>query len=86
MRDVFQQELHEVQQRLVEIAELVAEDTVESAGREENIQELIGVASEFMQVDEFLEQVALVLGEKRVVDLDPGAEPELGRDGGSRCG
>ena len=25
MRDVFQQELHEVQQRLVEIAELVAE-------------------------------------------------------------
>ena len=42
------------------LAELVAEDTVESAGREENIQELIGVASEFMQVDEFLEQVALV--------------------------
>jgi DNA helicase-2/ATP-dependent DNA helicase PcrA len=42
------------------LAELVAEDTVESAGREENVQELIGVASEFMQVDEFLEQVALV--------------------------
>ena len=38
------------------LAELVAEDTVESAGREENVQELIGVASEFMQVDEFLEQ------------------------------
>jgi DNA helicase-2/ATP-dependent DNA helicase PcrA len=42
------------------LAEFVAEDTVESAGREENVQELIGVASEFMQVDEFLEQVALV--------------------------
>jgi DNA helicase-2/ATP-dependent DNA helicase PcrA len=42
------------------LAELVAEDTVESAGREENVQELMGVASEFMQVDEFLEQVALV--------------------------
>ena len=41
-------------------AELAAEGTVESAGREENLQELIGVASEFTLVDEFLEQVALV--------------------------
>ncbi|MFM2436120.1 MAG: ATP-dependent helicase PcrA [Actinomycetota bacterium] len=40
--------------------ELEAEDTVESAGRYENLSELIGSASEFMQVDEFLEQVALV--------------------------
>lgn len=40
--------------------ELEAEDTIESAGRLENISELIGVASEFTQVDEFLEQVALV--------------------------
>ncbi|NDC27368.1 MAG: ATP-dependent DNA helicase PcrA, partial [Actinobacteria bacterium] len=42
------------------LAELAAEGTVESAGREENIQELIGVASEFTLVDEFLEQVSLV--------------------------
>ena len=42
------------------LAELAAEGTVESAGREENIQELIGVASEFTVVDEFLEQVSLV--------------------------
>ena len=40
--------------------ELEAEDTVESAGRHENLSELIGSASEFTQVDEFLEQVALV--------------------------
>ena len=42
------------------MSELKAENTVESAGREENINELIGVAAEFTQVDEFLEQVALV--------------------------
>jgi len=40
--------------------ELETEDTVESAGRHENLLELIGSASEFVQVDEFLEQVALV--------------------------
>ena len=42
------------------LRELAAENTVESAGREENVLELIGVANEFTQVDEFLEQVALV--------------------------
>ena len=42
------------------IKELEAEDTVESAGRHENLLELIGSASEFVQVDEFLERVALV--------------------------
>ena len=42
------------------LKELEAEDTVESAGRFENLSELIGSASEFTQVDEFLEQVALV--------------------------
>ena len=42
------------------LAELAAEGTIESVGREENIQELIGVASEFTVVDEFLEQVSLV--------------------------
>ncbi|MHB1089974.1 MAG: 3'-5' exonuclease, partial [Ilumatobacteraceae bacterium] len=40
--------------------ELESEGTVESAGRLENLAELIGVASEFTHVDEFLEQVALV--------------------------
>ena len=42
------------------LRELAAENTVESAGRDENVNELIGVANEFTQVDEFLEQVALV--------------------------
>ncbi len=42
------------------MSELQAEGTVESDGRYENLAELIGSASEFTQVDEFLEQVALV--------------------------
>ena len=42
------------------MAELEAEDTIESAGRLENLEELIGVASEFTDVGEFLEQVSLV--------------------------
>ena len=40
------------------LAELEAEDTVESAGRLENLGELVGSAREFTQLDEFLEQVA----------------------------
>lgn len=42
------------------MSELESDDTIESAGRLENLAELIGVASEFTQVDEFLERVALV--------------------------
>ncbi len=42
------------------LAELEAEDTVESAGRLENLAELVGSAREFTQIDEFLEQVSLV--------------------------
>jgi DNA helicase-2/ATP-dependent DNA helicase PcrA len=42
------------------MTELENEDTVESAGRLENLAELIGFAEEFESVDEFLEQVALV--------------------------
>lgn len=42
------------------LKELDAEGSIESDGRRENVGELIGVASEFTQVDEFLEQVALV--------------------------
>ncbi|HEX9258400.1 MAG TPA: UvrD-helicase domain-containing protein, partial [Acidimicrobiales bacterium] len=42
------------------LAELEAEHTVESAGRLENLGELIGSAEEFETVDAFLEQIALV--------------------------
>ena len=42
------------------LSELEEEDSVEAAGRLENISELIGSAAEYTQVDEFLEQVALV--------------------------
>ena len=42
------------------LAELEAEDTVESHSRIENLGELVGSAREFTVMDEFLEQVALV--------------------------
>ena len=42
------------------LAELEAENTVESAGRIENLGELVGSAREFTRLGEFLEQVALV--------------------------
>ncbi len=42
------------------LAELEAEGSVESAGRIENLGELVGSAREFTRLDEFLEQVALV--------------------------
>ena len=42
------------------LAELEAEDTVESHGRVENLGELVGSAREFTVIDEFLEQVSLV--------------------------
>jgi len=42
------------------LAELEAEDTVESHGRIENLGELVGSAREFTVMDEFLEQVSLV--------------------------
>ncbi len=42
------------------LAELEAEGSVESAGRIENLGELVGSAREFTVLDEFLEQVALV--------------------------
>ena len=55
------------------MTELENEDTVESAGRLENLAELIGFAEEFDSVDDFLERVALVAdtdqidGENRVM-------------------
>jgi DNA helicase-2/ATP-dependent DNA helicase PcrA len=42
------------------LQELLAEDTVESEGRRENLEELIGYASGYETVDDFLERVALV--------------------------
>jgi len=42
------------------LAELEAEHTVEAAGRLENLGELVGSAREFVEVAEFMEQVALV--------------------------
>ena len=42
------------------IKELEAEETIEAAGRIENLQELLGAAQEYARIDEFLEQVALV--------------------------
>jgi DNA helicase-2/ATP-dependent DNA helicase PcrA len=55
------------------ITALEEDDTIESAGRLENIAELIGAAEEFTVIEEFLEQVALVAdtddldGDNRVV-------------------
>ncbi len=52
------------------LAELEAEDTVESAGRLENLSELVGSACEFTVLDEFLEQVALVADTDEITDDD----------------
>ncbi len=50
------------------LAELQAEDTVEAAGRIENLDELIGSARQFTRIDEFLEQVALVADTDEIPD------------------
>ncbi len=42
------------------LAELEAEDTIEAHTRIENLGELVGSAREFVVIDEFMEQVALV--------------------------
>ena len=42
------------------LAELEAEHTIESEGRIENLNELVGAAREFESVDTFLEQISLV--------------------------
>ncbi len=49
-------------------AELEAENTVESAGRLENLQELIGQAKEFTTLEEFLETVSLVADSDELTD------------------
>jgi len=50
--------------------ELEAEHTVESAGRLENLGELVGSAREFETVDAFLEQIALVADTDKIEDDD----------------
>ncbi len=52
------------------LAELEAEDTVESAGRLENLAELVGSAREFTRIEEFLEQVSLVADTDDITDDD----------------
>ena len=52
------------------LAELEAEDTVESAGRLENLAELVGSAREFTRIEEFLEQVSLVADTDDISDDD----------------
>jgi DNA helicase-2/ATP-dependent DNA helicase PcrA len=52
------------------LAELEAEDTVESAGRLENLAELVGSAREFTRLEEFLEQVSLVADTDDITDDD----------------
>ncbi|MFZ4720789.1 MAG: 3'-5' exonuclease, partial [Ilumatobacteraceae bacterium] len=51
-------------------AELEAEESVEAAGRLENIGELVGSAREFTRLEEFLEQVALVADTDELDDDD----------------
>jgi len=52
------------------LAELEIEETVEAAGRLENIGEMIGSAREFTRIEEFLEQVALVADTDEIDDDD----------------
>jgi DNA helicase-2/ATP-dependent DNA helicase PcrA len=53
------------------VAELQAEHSIESEGRLENLAELVGVARDFNDVNEFLEQVSLVADTD---DLPEGAD------------
>jgi DNA helicase-2/ATP-dependent DNA helicase PcrA len=59
-----------VAQRTGYLAELEAQDTLEAAGRLENIAELVGAATEYDSLDEFLESVALVSDADEIEDDD----------------
>lgn len=52
------------------LGELEAERSVESAGRLENLGELVGSAREFTQIEEFLQQVSLVADTDDIDDDD----------------
>lgn len=61
MRDVFQQELHEVQQRLVEIAELVAEAMRKGTTAFQTSD--IALAEQVIEEDAHIDELALTLDE-----------------------
>lgn len=61
MRDVFQQELHEVQQRLVEIAELVAEAMRKATTAFQDSD--IALAEQVIEEDARIDELALTLDE-----------------------
>jgi phosphate transport system protein len=61
MRDVFQQELHEVQQRLVEIAELVAEAMRKATTAFQDSD--ISLAEQVIEEDAHIDELALTLDE-----------------------
>ncbi len=61
MRDVFQQELHEVQQRLVEIAELVAEAMRKATTAFQDSD--ISLAEQVIEEDARIDELALTLDE-----------------------
>jgi DNA helicase-2/ATP-dependent DNA helicase PcrA len=63
--------LDEILARTGYLAELEAEGSVESAGRIENLEELIGAAREAPDVDAFLEQVSLVSDTDGLDDTSP---------------
>jgi DNA helicase-2/ATP-dependent DNA helicase PcrA len=63
--------LDEILARTGYLAELEAERSVESAGRIENLEELIGAAREAPDVDTFLEQVSLVSDTDDLDDRSP---------------
>ena len=62
--------LEAVVQRTGYGAELEAEDTIEAAGRLENLSELVTAAAEYDNLDEFLESVALVADVDEMEDGD----------------
>ncbi|MBW3537386.1 MAG: DNA helicase PcrA [Actinobacteria bacterium] len=64
--------LEEVAARTGYVDELEAENSVEAAGRLENIQELIGNAREYETVDDFLEAVSLVADVDEMDEDDSG--------------
>ena len=63
--------LEVVLERTGYVAELQAEHSIESEGRLENLAELVGVARDFENVNEFLEQVSLIADTD---DLPEGAD------------
>ncbi|MFM2182611.1 MAG: ATP-dependent helicase PcrA, partial [Actinomycetota bacterium] len=52
------------------LAELEAEESLEAAGRQENLGELVGSAREFTSIDDFLERVSLVADTDDIDDDD----------------